>query len=88
MADMSPSKPHSSESTESDLPVDLLEILVCPVTRSKLRREANELVGEVGGLRYPIRDGIPILLADEAALPSDVTSMNEFNRKYQDHSSD
>lgn len=45
----------------------LLDILVCPVTRSPLRREGDELVATqpVGrGRRYPIRDGIPVLLAE------------------------
>ncbi|HEX9808095.1 MAG TPA: Trm112 family protein [Alphaproteobacteria bacterium] len=46
----------------------LLEILVCPVTKGPLRydRERQELVSEKAGLAYPIRDGIPIMLADEA----------------------
>ena len=46
----------------------LLEILVCPVTKGPLRydRERNELVSERAGLAYPIRDGIPIMLPDEA----------------------
>ncbi len=46
----------------------LLEILVCPVTKGPLRydREANELVSLQAGLAYPIRDGIPIMLPDEA----------------------
>lgn len=46
----------------------LLEILVCPVTRSELRydREAGELISEAAGLAYPIRDGVPIMLPDEA----------------------
>ena len=46
----------------------LLEILVCPLTKGPLRydREANELVSEKAGLAYPIRDGIPIMLVDEA----------------------
>ncbi|MCU0983969.1 MAG: Trm112 family protein [Acetobacteraceae bacterium] len=51
-------------------PVDprLLEILVCPVTKAKLRydREKGELISDEAGLAYPIRDGIPIMLADEA----------------------
>ena len=51
-------------------PVDprLLEILVCPVTKGPLRydRERGELVSEQAGLAYPIRDGIPIMLPDEA----------------------
>jgi hypothetical protein len=46
----------------------LLEILVCPVTRGPLKydREAQELVSDSAGLAYPIRDGIPIMLPDEA----------------------
>lgn len=46
----------------------LLEILVCPVTRSALTydREAGELVSKAAGLAYPIREGVPIMLADEA----------------------
>ncbi len=63
----------------------LLEILVCPLTRSKLRREGDELVAEVGGLRYPIRDGIPVLLADAAKLPEGVASLEEFKQKHQEH---
>ena len=46
----------------------LLEILVCPLTKGPLRydREAGELVSDQAGLAYPIRDGIPIMLVDEA----------------------
>jgi uncharacterized protein len=46
----------------------LLELLVCPLTKSALRydREREELVSEQAGLAYPIRDGIPIMLVDEA----------------------
>ncbi len=46
----------------------LLELLVCPLTKSTLRydREREELVSEQAGLAYPIRDGIPIMLVDEA----------------------
>ncbi|MFQ5783495.1 MAG: Trm112 family protein [Alphaproteobacteria bacterium] len=46
----------------------LLEILVCPLTKGPLRydRERQELVSEQAGLAYPIRDGIPIMLVDEA----------------------
>jgi len=60
----------------------LLEILRCPVTRSALRQEGDELVGEIGGLRYPIRDGIPVLLAEEAVLPEGVASLDEFIQRY------
>ncbi|MBT7943599.1 MAG: Trm112 family protein [Alphaproteobacteria bacterium] len=46
----------------------LLEILVCPLTKGALRydQDANELISEKAGLAFPIRDGIPIMLADEA----------------------
>ena len=46
----------------------LLEILVCPLTKGPLRydQNANELVSDQAGLAFPIRDGIPIMLVDEA----------------------
>jgi len=46
----------------------LLEILVCPLSKSPLRydRAAQELISDQAGLAYPIRDGIPIMLVDEA----------------------
>ncbi|MBT4880448.1 MAG: Trm112 family protein [Alphaproteobacteria bacterium] len=60
----------SKNSTESGPQVDpkLLEILVCPVTKQTLvyDRVANELISKSAGLAYPIRNGIPIMLPDEA----------------------
>ncbi len=46
----------------------LLEILVCPMTRTTLSydAEAQELISRAAGLAYPIRDGIPIMLPEEA----------------------
>ena len=46
----------------------LLEILVCPLTKTPLiyNRETQELISEQAGLAYPIRNGVPIMLADEA----------------------
>ena len=46
----------------------LLEILVCPLTKGPLvyDDEAQELISERAGLAYPVRDGIPIMLVDEA----------------------
>jgi len=46
----------------------LLEILVCPLTKGPLiyKAEKQELLSKQAGLAYPIRDGIPIMLADEA----------------------
>ncbi len=51
----------------------LIEILECPVTHSKLRLEGEFLVSEVGGVKYPIVDGIPVLLPEKAVLPEGVT---------------
>jgi uncharacterized protein len=58
----------------ADIDPKLLEILVCPLTKSTLRydREAQELVSAEAGLAYPIRDGIPIMLVDEARRLDDV----------------
>lgn len=54
----------------SAVPVDprLLEILVCPVTKTTLvyDRAAGELISRAAGLAYPVRDGIPIMLPEEA----------------------
>ena len=52
----------------ADIDPKLLEILVCPLTKGPLRydRTAQELISEEAGLAYPIRDGIPIMLVDEA----------------------
>ena len=52
----------------AELDPKLLEILVCPVTKGTLRhdRARAELVSEGAGLAFPIRDGIPIMLVDEA----------------------
>ena len=46
----------------------LLEILVCPVTRSKLRYDeaAQELISDAAGVAYPIREGVPVMLIEEA----------------------
>lgn len=48
----------------------LLEMLVCPVTKGSLEydKENNELISHAAKLAYPIRDGIPIMLEDEARL--------------------
>ncbi len=62
MSSASPS--HASETIDPWL----LERLVCPVTRTPLVYDAaaGELLSEAAGLAYPIRDGVPVLLADEA----------------------
>ena len=54
----------------------LLEILVCPVTKGALDYDqaAQELISKEAGLAYPIRDGIPVMLADEARRLDDDAS--------------
>ena len=54
--------------SERKIDPKLLEILVCPLTKGPLRydAEAQELISDQAGLAFPIRDGIPIMLLDEA----------------------
>jgi uncharacterized protein YbaR (Trm112 family) len=54
--------------TPSSVDPRLLEVLVCPVTRGRLDydREAGELISRGAKLAYPIRDGVPIMLPEEA----------------------
>jgi uncharacterized protein len=56
--------------TARNAPIDprLLEILVCPLTKGPLEydRANNELISRKAGLAYPVRDGIPIMLPEEA----------------------
>jgi uncharacterized protein YbaR (Trm112 family) len=63
-------EPADKKEKEAGPAVDpkLLEILVCPVTKGPLEydRAAQELVSREAGLAYPIRDGIPIMLPEEA----------------------
>jgi uncharacterized protein len=66
MNDSPAATPSASETAVVD--PRLLEILVCPLTKTSLRydRERNELVSLAAHLAYPIRDGIPIMLPEEA----------------------
>ena len=58
----------NARATRMEVDPKLLEILVCPVTKTTLRydREKQELISEKARLAFPIRDGIPIMLVDEA----------------------
>jgi len=53
---------------KSGIDPKLLEILVCPLTKQPLDydRERQELISRAAGLAFPIRDGVPIMLVDEA----------------------
>ena len=67
---------------QTTLDPTFLSILRCPLTRSPLRQEGQFLVAEVGGLRYPLRDGFPVMLIEEAELPEGVETLDDFRRKF------
>ncbi len=62
-----------SDETGAELDPRLLEILVCPVTHGRLiwNREAGELISTGAGLAYPVREGVPIMLPEEARTLDD-----------------
>jgi len=74
-------QPANSSNT---LDPEILSILRCPLTRSVLRQEGDFLVAEVGGLRYPVRDGIPVLLVEEAKLPAGIETLDQFKARFRD----
>ena len=57
-------------SRQATLDPKMLELLVCPLTRGRLDydADANELISKSANVAYPIRDGVPILLASEARI--------------------
>jgi uncharacterized protein len=70
------------DQTESNtLDPELLGLLRCPLTRSPLRQEGDYLIAEVGGLAYKVRDGIPVMLVEEAKLPDGVATLDELKAK-------
>ena len=68
------------------VPKELLDILVCPVSKAPLVWDADkqELLCRTSRLAYPVRDGIPVMLAEEAKLPNGVASLEEFRSKFRD----
>ena len=51
---------------QTTIPQELLDILVCPVDKAKVHLQDDRLVCEKCGRAYPVRDGIPIMLEEEA----------------------
>ena len=76
--------PTTTSTSSNQIDPDLLGILRCPLTRSPLRQEGDFLIAEVGNLAYPVRDGIPVMLIEEARLPAGVSSLDDFKRRYAD----
>jgi uncharacterized protein YbaR (Trm112 family) len=73
-----------SDTRSNAIAPELLEILRCPLTRSKLHQEDDFLIAEVGGLRYPVRDGIAVMLIEEAKLPQGVDSLDDFKARFRE----
>ncbi len=63
-------KKSTADRVDTSIPIDpkLLSALICPKTRGplKLNRETNELISKKAKLAYPIREGVPIMLIEEA----------------------
>lgn len=58
----------STQKLQPEIDISLLELLVCPLTKTPLTydRENNELISRKAKLAFPVRDGIPIMLPSEA----------------------
>ena len=74
----------STPSASPQLDPAIMEMIRCPLTRSRLRQEGDYLVAEVGGLRYPICEGFPVMLIEEAKLPEGVTSVEELRLRLKE----
>jgi uncharacterized protein YbaR (Trm112 family) len=61
----------------AEIDKELLDILACPIGKADLKLEGDFLVCARCGVKYPIKDGIPVLLIDEAILPEGVGSIDE-----------
>lgn len=80
-ADAPAAEPGTTPASSSDAPPrlggdvdpDLLAILACPLDKSPVTRQDNYLVCSQCRRHYPIRDGIPVMLIDEALMPDQVT---------------
>jgi len=70
--------------TRNEIPQDLLDILVCPLDHAKVNLQGDELICESCGRAYPVRDGIPVMLVEEAKLPAGVESLDAFKAKFRD----
>jgi hypothetical protein len=81
MMPLMPPENDSPSAASAAISPELLKILRCPLTRSTLTLDGDRLVAERGGLRYPIRNGIPVLLVEEAELPAGVASLDDLKRQ-------
>ena len=61
----------------AEIDKELLDILACPIGKADLRLEGEYLVCTRCGVKYPVKDGIPVLLVDEAILPEGVGTVDD-----------
>ena len=78
---MNTESPEASSASSNQLHPEVLSILRCPVTRTTLRQEGDWLIAE-SGLSYPVRDGIPVMLPEEAKLPPGFATLDEFRQRW------
>jgi len=73
MTDSEPEPENGPEAAPASFDRHMLEALVCPQTQAVLEYDAEkqELISRNAGLAYPIRDGIPVMLIDEARVLGD-----------------
>ena len=68
----------SATESEANRSLDpyLLDLLICPVSRGPLtyKKDSQELISQQAGLAYPIRDGVPVLLKEEARILGEAES--------------
>ena len=63
---------------------ELRAILACPACKGELIFEETRIICPACRKAYPIRDGIPVMLVEEARLPSGVASLDDFRQRYRD----
>lgn len=61
----------------NEIPQDLLDILVCPLDHAKVNLRGQELICEQCGRAYPVRDGIPVMLIEEARQTKDAAAAED-----------
>jgi len=68
--------PATESEANRSLDPDLLDLLICPVSRGPLtyKKDSQELISQQAGLAYPIRDGVPVLLKEEARILGEAES--------------
>jgi uncharacterized protein YbaR (Trm112 family) len=66
---------------------ELLDVLCCPIGKAPLKQEDDSLICTFCGVVYQIKDGIPILLTDEAVLPDGINSISELKCRKTGHDS-